>query len=348
MDNKGVGIRFNPEKNSIKVWPYLDDISQAIVPYSGDHLSPNGEVVINVDFSAVRRINSSGAALALMKLVSVPISEKTCRLFRLVPPEDRDIEKYFQNSGFFAITNDYFQFDRYNGNLFEQGNSVVISGKTENYVTIDEQQNLKTTSFPVFRLGYNPEDERESVNLFSDWLDGSVLSLLDDYGVDTGVLFGVLTEIAKNSQDHTESDAFFGVDLVENLRTKTGEFVFSCSDLGKGISKNVRDYLKNNIQDNLRTEAGKHFSFTDSYKFAFTLGNTTSRKPTNKGIGMTMIIDGVHALNMDLSIWDANSMMLIPRSLFFFPESLHHEELRKRAFYTRNKVGFSYYGRLKF
>jgi hypothetical protein len=343
MDNE---IKYNPEKNSIKIWPYLDDISQAIIPYSSNHLSPNVEMVINIDFSAVKRISSSGAAIALMKLISIPKRNRN-RLFKLVTPEDENIEKYFHSSGFFAIANDYFQFNKYIGNIFEQGKSTVINEKTENYVIINEQQNLKITSFPIFRLKYNPKDERESVNLFSDWLDDNILSILDNYRVKIDVLFSVLTEIAKNSQDHTGSDAFWGIDIVENLRTKTGEFIFSCSDMGVGILQQVRMFLKETPQDGLRPEAWKHLSLIDAYKWAFTLGNT-SGKTTNKGIGMTMIIDGAYNLSMDLSIWDANSMMFIPKSLFFFPESLNHEELRKRAYYTKNKVGFNYYGRFKF
>ena len=71
---------------------------------------------------------------------------------------------------------------------------------------------------------------------------------------------------------------------------------------------------------------------------------------------MTMIIDGANNLNMDLSYFDANSMMQIPKSIKNNPEPigrpnknpLSHSELRRKAWNTENKVGFYYYGRLKF
>ncbi|MNW20430.1 hypothetical protein D3C71_2208290 [compost metagenome] len=56
---------------------------------------------------------------------------------------------------------------------------------------------------------------------------------------------------------------------------------------------------------------------------------------------MSMIKDGCHYLNMDLSIWDARSMLLIP-------EKITHTELRKNAYDTGNSVGFYYYGTLNF
>jgi hypothetical protein len=59
-------------------------------------------------------------------------------------------------------------------------------------------------------------------------------------------------------------------------------------------------------------------------------------------------VDGAHNLNMDLSFFDTKSIMLMPKSLSYFPESLTCSELRKRACNTENKVGFYYYGRLKF
>ena len=52
-------IRYNEIKNTIKIWPYLDDISQAIFPYTNRHLSKDHNMVVSVDFSNVKRINSS-------------------------------------------------------------------------------------------------------------------------------------------------------------------------------------------------------------------------------------------------------------------------------------------------
>jgi hypothetical protein len=337
-------VKYNEDKNSIKIWPYLDDISQAIIPYSDKYL--NNKWMVNLSFAEVQRANSSVIAITLSKLVSILTGKPYS--FKLIVPENETIEIFLQDSGFFAIIDEYLNFSNAIGNLFEKVEIPDIRRDTKKYFSQDEKTNIRKTSFPIFHLKYNPDNEREAVDEFSNWLDDNILSILDKYNVKTDILYSVLTEIAKNSQDHTENDAFFGIDIIENLNSQTGEFLFSCSDLGIGISKKVRKFLKENPQKDLRPDAWRHFSFTDCYKWAFTLGNTSSKKITNKGIGMTMIIDGAHNLNMDLSIWDAESMMLMPKSLYFAPESLNHEELRKKVYDTGNKVGFYYYGQLKF
>jgi hypothetical protein len=122
------------------------------------------------------------------------------------------------------------------------------------------------------------------------------------------------------------------------MNSNTGELSFSFSDLGIGITKNVKDNLPEG--SNYIRAKGK-FSYSDAYHFAFGLGNTTSKNPRNKGIGMSMIRDGVEILNLDLTIWDGRSML-------FVPKVVSHSELRRNVFDTGNPVGFYYYGRLKF
>lgn len=127
---------------------------------------------------------------------------------------------------------------------------------------------------------------------------------------------------------------------MRNDYSNHGEIVFACSDFGIGIYANVRNKLK--ISDNhLRSNASEHISFTDAYKFAFTIGKTTSSKTRNKGVGMSMIMDGANELHMDISIWDGRSMLNIPNANT-------HSELRKKAIDTGSSVGFYYYGRLKY
>lgn len=340
-------VRYNESKNTIKIWPFLDDMSSVIFPYSNRYLSDDANLAVNLDFYNVRKVNSSCAAITLKKLVSLVTQNRAKRPFKLIMPEDKFIEKRMQDMGFFSILDSYCCFNNsYIGDLFEENQPVIIQKETK--LCVDEDFNLKKTSFPIFVLEYNPNDIREAVDRFEKWLDSNLLKRLDEnYHVKTDVLFSVLTEIAKNSQDHTENNAFFGFDLIENKTRGDGEFLFSCSDLGGGIAQTVRGYLKTNPQEYLRSDVWRHGSLTDFYKWAFTLGNSTSSKSNNKGIGMTMIIDGAYELNMDLFFFDARSMMQIPNTLFFQENALNHEELRRKAWNTENKVGFYYYGRLK-
>ena len=345
-------LRYNESKNTIKIWPYLDDLSQTIFPYTFKYLSNDPNMVVNLDFSNVIRINSSVAAITLKKLVSLVFSDKTKRLFKIIMPENENIACFLQNSGFLKILDDYYCFDNYSGDLFDT--KVVVRKDTS--IVYEKICGIKQTSFPIFHLRYNENDERKSVNEFAEWLDDNVLPILSKYNVRIDLLFSVLMELAKNSQDHTNNDAFFGVDIMENQKDKVGEFVFSCADLGVGISQNVRRYLKEYPQKDLRADIWRHGSLTDMYKWAFTVGNTTSKKYSNKGIGMTMIIDGANNLNMDLSYFDAYSMMQIPKSTEKALKQneqtnwnpLSHAMLRRKAWNTDNKVGFYYFGKLKF
>lgn len=323
--------KYNKTKNSIKIWPYLDDTSQAIIPYTVDHLSKNSSMIINLDFSCVKRVNSSGAVIALSKLLTA-LSTKKEHSFKLVMPENNNIEKYLQEIGFFSILSNKIRFEY--ANLFD---AFVINHQPIEHIDYDNVQNIKKISLPIFPLKYNEDNDRESVEIFADWITDIVVENLPKFKK-MNVLLSILKEIAKNSQDHTGNDSYFGIDIVNNLSTNSGQFIFSCSDLGLGITKNVRKHLEN--ESNLNRAKDK-FSYTDAYHFAFTLGNTTSKNPRNKGIGMSMIRDGADILDLDLSIWDGRSML-------FTPKSVSHSELRKNAFDTGNSVGFYYYGRLKY
>lgn len=324
-------VKYNKSKNSIKIWPYLDDTSQAIIPYTVDHLSKNSNMIINLDFSCVKRVNSSGAVIALSKLLTA-LSTKNKHSFKFVMPENNEIEKHFQKIGFFSILSDKIRIEH--ANLFD---TQVINHLPVEHIEYDNLQNIKKISFPIYHLKYNEHNDRESVELFADWITDVVVENLPSFKK-KNVLLSILKEIAKNSQDHTGNDSYFGIDIVNNLNTNSGEVFFSCSDLGLGITKNVRKHLENESSLN---RAKDKFSYTDAYHFAFTLGNTTSKNPRNKGIGMSMIRDGADILKIDLSIWDGRSML-------FTPKSISHSELRKNSFDTGNPVGFYYYGRLKY
>ena len=339
-------IKYNEIKNTIKIWPYLDDLSQTIFPYSNRYLSKDVNMVVSLDFSNLKRINSSIGAIALKKLISLVANNTPQRPYKLILPDDDSARAFLQNSGFLSILDDYYHFTNQYGDLFDN-NTITIQKETN--VIVVESLGIKKTHYPIYRLKYNPSNGRDSVDKFEEWLDDNLLvRIRENQDVKTDVLFSVLTEIAKNSQDHTESDAFWGFDYIENVITGEGELLFTCSDLGDGIAHKVRTYLAENQQEDLRPDVWKHGSLTDLYKWAFTLGNTTSRKPNNKGIGMTMIIDGAQELKMELFFFDAKSMMQIPSSLFYSSNAFNHEELRRKAWNTENKVGFYYFGRLKF
>jgi hypothetical protein len=317
------------QKNTIKIWPYLDDISQAIIPYSTEHLSEDTNLVVNVDFSQVKRYSSSGAAITLMKLISA-LSKKPS-LYRLIFPEDQNVEKFFQESGFFSILDECFHFvkdDLFSGEIIKSVNPYIIS---------ENNKNTKMISFPVYPLKYNKKNDRESVDKFMDWVTDIFVEHLSNSNIKRNIFLTIINEIAKNTQDHTMSDSYFGLDIIRYSIADGGELYFSFSDLGIGIKNNIKAYYSPFDYNKVMEK----YSFSDAYKFAFTFGKSTSLNPRNKGIGMSMIRDGAELLNMDLTIWDGRSMLLTPKVL-------SHSGLRRVIFDTDNFVGFYYYGRLLF
>lgn len=320
------------EKASIKIWPFLDDITQAIIPYSVTHLENSRN--INIDLSNIKRINSSGATMALIKLID--ISKKLPqKKFKIIQPQESSISKFLQNCGFYSILENNIEIQT--TNLFE---NLEISTHQEPFIEFRELQNEMTTSFPIYHLKYDRSKYRECVEEFSEWIEDVLIKYLLKYKVKINIISKIFKEIAKNSEDHTGDDAYFGIDLIENFKNNTGELKFSFNDLGSGILENVRNNLLKNT-NYLRKSANKHFSLTDAYHLAFEAGFTTSDNKRNKGIGMSLIMDGVNLLNMELTIFDAKSMG-------FIPQINTHVEIRKNFWNTSNDVGFNYFGRLIF
>lgn len=336
-------IRYLKNKNSIKIWPYLDDVSQAIMSYSEKSLSKNTNTVVNIDFSQVKRINSSSATIALTKLIRL-IKKTQNNAFKIVMPEDGTVRDFLIGSGFLHILTNRIISEK----SIEFG-SISIEDQIKPYIFFDEINKIRKTSFPIFNLKYNKDNDRASVNEFMDWITDLLFAKLSNYKIEINTLLSILNEIAKNSQDHTEDDSFFGFDIIEFENSNTGELCFSFTDLGIGIADHIRNSLRRreSLFDNdddeykhLRKDVYKHISFTDAYHIAFTY-YSGSKKARNKGVGMSMIRDGRKHINLDLSVWDEKSSLLVP-------DITSHSELRKNAYDTGNKLDFCYYGRLKF
>ena len=279
--------------------------------------------------SSIKSVTTSGAVTLLTKLIK-NLDGYTCRIIR---PENKEIDDFLSKIDFYHFVQENLKIET--NTLFE---SFDIKKETEKQIF--ENNGIKYIMFPIFKLNFDFENERVGYENFTDWFADILLEKEFDILKNKRDKLGtILFEIAKNSQDHTNNISFFGLDLLLN-NDNQGRLAFSFCDLGIGISRNVRDSL-NDTENSLRKDASKHFSFSDSYQFAFGIGNTTSKNKKNKGIGMSMIKDACHYLKMDLSIWDARSMLLIP-------EKVTHTELRKNSYDTGNNVGFYYYGILNF
>ena len=68
------------------------------------------------------------------------------------------------------------------------------------------------------------------------------------------------------------------------------------------------------------------WGFSDAYHYALKLGFTTKpNNADNKGIGMSLIVEGGNGINMELSVFDAFSRGLLSSLI----TKATHKELRK-------------------
>lgn len=312
-------------KNSIKIWPDLSDISQALIPYSDSSLNLNN--IVHIDFSNIKSISSSGATLALVKLINIIHKNKNAT-WNIEQPESPEVKKCLKSIGFYNILLSRIK----NKDLF-----LNIENDTISKFSHVNKQEVSITSYPIHYLSYERNRYREGVEEFSDW----ITEILNDYSKLYDFRFNVfaklLKEIAKNSEDHTSDNAFFGIDIIENHATRTGEILFSFCDLGIGIHENIKKYIKTDPR--FRNNASEKLGIVDSYHNAFTQGFSTSKSISNKGIGMSMILDCTNLLELELSFFDA-------RSRGFIPRTNTHDEIRRNFWNTGNPVGFYYYGKL--
>lgn len=313
-------------KNSIKIWPKLDDITQALIPYSNSNL--NETYPIHLDLTNVRDVNASGATMTLVKLIE-NIRSKSTAVWVIEPPERIHIDNCLNKIGFYKI----LDLNIINKDIFWR-NDIIL--ENESYVS-KNRHDLVVKSFPIYHLQYQQQEKREVVEEFSNWINEILYCYCKQYDFKLNIIAKLLKEIAKNSEDHTKDSAFFGIDILENAEGSRAELIFSFCDLGIGLFENIKSFLRNNSK--YRKDAYRKIGIVDAYHLAFSPGFTTSTNKINKGIGMSMILDCVQILGMELSFFDAHSRG-------FIPSERTHSEIRRNFWDTGNKVGFNYYGRL--
>ena len=89
-------------KNTVKIWPDLDDISQALIPYSDSRLNPKNTIFI--DLSNVQNVTSSGAALSIVKLLKI-IQKFQLSTWSVIEPEKENVKSFMQSIGYYNVLN---------------------------------------------------------------------------------------------------------------------------------------------------------------------------------------------------------------------------------------------------
>jgi len=317
------------KKIQLKIWPEITDYLPALIPFGniGNRLND-----IYIDLSSCHEVNSSGLNILLMRILRIIKFDKRKRSWISDITNKNQMLLKIIGLNFFNILRDYNK----------QLSIFSPIKKDESYLDPLQQSNPNATiimSYPLFLIDYKNYDERRnSIRHFREWLYSTLITYYDEYDFNFTQLIAVLTEMAKNSADHTDDNAFFGLDIIINERDKRLKLLFSFCDLGIGIKRNIQKHLEKKIFE----KRDKHWGIAETYYSALQPGITT--KPSsidNKGFGMSIILDGAKGIDLRLSVFDASS-----RGILSDINERSHSEIRKNFYYLGKDIGFFYYGEI--
>lgn len=318
------------KKIQLKIWPEITDYLPALIPFKniGNRLND-----IYIDLSNCHDVNSSGLNILLMRVLRIIKFDTRKRSWISDITNKNQILSKITGLNFFNILHDYN----------EQLSIFSPIKKDESCSDPLQQSNSNAKiimSYPLFLIDYRNYDEnrRKAIRYFREWLYSTLITYYDEYDFNFTQLIAVLTEMAKNSADHTDDNAFFGLDIVINERDKRLRLLFSFCDLGIGIKRNIQEHLEKRIYE----KRYKHWGIAETYYRALQPGITT--KPSsidNKGFGMSIILDGAKGIDLRLSVFDVAS-----RGILSDINERSHSEIRKNFYYTGKDIGFFYFGEM--
>jgi len=312
----------------IKIWSEIEGYLPIVVPWQNVKNQQND---IFIDFSNCKSVYSSSLTPLLLRLIKVIIQKKNNRKWET---HSDIISETFQKT----INLNFFNILEY----FESNTSMFWKNDFANYSSqkIIHQSNFNNEihSIPIYHIKIGDYiNRREVLKSFRKYLNQLLSPYFDDYNFNLTQLTLILNEILKNSADHTNTNAFFGLDIIF-INKQEIEINFAIGDLGVGINMNVKNHLPDEQLKRL-----EFWDLSQTYRFALSKGGTTKMDSiNNKGMGMSIILDGAREMGLDLSIFDAES-----RGLLTEIKSLTHSEIRKNFYNVGRNVDFFYHGKLK-
>ena len=316
---------------NIKAWPELIAYYPSMGRFERSAVSNNP---IFLDFAGCKEISSTGLTVLLLRLLGYIKHGLNRRYYTSEPFEENDLLYDIRQLSFFHHLNQYAnKFGLFSNELEYDGPFKPL----QHYSFYDRS----VTSFPIYCLNlnkYKNEERRAARFPFRKMLMEILSPYGNDYDFHTHQLISILTEILKNSADHTNSEAFFGIDIVKIPEKKSVTIHFVFGDLGCGIKNQIQNYV---MPENIKEIRGAHLGLSEAYRYALKPGFSTSNSKDNKGIGMSVIREGSKNINMELSVFDAFS-----RGILTLINKTTHEDIR-RYFHTFTKdqtQPFYYYG----
>lgn len=327
----------------IKVWPELTNYIPATIPYSSIKSKYNAGRHIILDFTNCNEVNSTGLNILLIQILKLMSDISYQREWHAKLNGNNPIINKIAKLGLFNKLNKYSQ----NSELFWNNEYNEIS--TEPFIEKINPCEIMY-SYPIMsqeltrNVGVN---NREYLSVFRSWFYKNFFELSKKYEINIINLINVLTEIVKNTSDHTGSDSFLGIDVIENINKEYIKIHFSIGDLGPGINVNIKNWIfENNLYIHKLPNSSRksHWDFTETYMWALTSGNSTKKESKiNKGIGMSSIIESSSKVPMELSVFDAFSRGIISNLII---DRYSHSKTRKEFYSIGKPTGFYYYGKI--
>lgn len=313
----------------LKIWPEITGYLPGSVPLHPQHIVNDGNDIF-LDFSNFKKMDSTGATTLLIQILKQCGFDKN-RHWRTNANQNRTSKLI--SSNFFKFLNDYLP------NKDKQANSLYFEEDllTKNMLPY-YGPNDSTLSFPIYKLDFNnKQNPREYLKNFKSWLYESLFNYYKKFNFNLPTFVSLMNEIGKNSADHTSENAYFGMDISFSETNFILNFVFG--DLGEGIYQNIKKHIP------LEHRKGK-YGLAEAYRDALKDGFTTKPNSSeNNGWGMSTIVEGAKGLNIDLSVFEAQSRGVLT-NLDVDSEHLSHKKVRKVFLYTGKEVNFYYFGTL--
>jgi hypothetical protein len=316
------------KSSQIKIWPEIEGYLPTIVPWQSIENNVND---LFLDFSNCTSVYSSSLTPLLLRIIKVIIQKKDNRNWETHSNIVSETFLKIINLNFFNI----LEFYGLNTSMFWNKNFANY-----HFQKIIEQNiiNNEVHSIPIYHIkigDYN--NRREVLKTFRNEINTLLTPYFDKYDFNLSQLTLILNEILKNTADHTSTNALLGIDIIFSSN-QTIEINFAIGDFGVGINMNVKDHLP---EEQLKRY--EYWDLTQTYRFALSRGGTTKMESiNNRGMGMSIIIDGAREIGLELSIFDAES-----RGLLTEIKSLSHSEIRKNFYNIGRNIGFYYHGKLK-
>lgn len=296
---------------------------------------------IKLDFSKCYKIDSCGLTVSLVKLhdfVNRRKSDFTMHIMTNIVGGSVPIENISQ-LGFFQSLEKYFDGNNlqryYETNLFQA--SVLPMTFIDGGVC--------KKSYPIYHLKFPGKlyERRSVLSQFNEYLRSILMPLSQKYKLRFNQLISILYEMARNSADHTDNDAFLGMDICQT--PKKIELAFLFADLGIGINERILQVFKGPV-----SKRKKHWGLGESYRVAFQKGTSTGlNSEMNSGLGLCTIYDFAKAMNINLSIFDAASRGVLTNLTQLTVDefsTISHKQMREVFVPCGRAVPFAYYATL--